>query len=49
MELVNLCVIVVCSAIMIIWALRKRFEINTMKIAFINEENVLEEIDEYER
>ena len=34
---------------MMVWALRKRFEINTMKISFIDEDSLHAQIDQYER
>jgi hypothetical protein len=33
---------------MLIWALRKRFEINTMKISFVDEDDLHVERDKYE-
>ena len=48
MELVNICVIIVCSITMIVWALRKRFEINTMSISFSDDMNLYTEGDTYE-
>lgn len=44
MELFNLTLILVSSMIMIIWALRKRLEIKTMKISML--EDAEDEIDE---
>jgi hypothetical protein len=34
---------------MITWALRKRYEINTMRIQFIDEDDMRHELDQYER
>ena len=46
MELINLIIIIVCSTITLTWALKKRNEINTMRISFIDER---ERLDEYEK
>lgn len=48
MELVNFLVVIVCCLITSIWALKKRFEINTMKVSFIDENKDPQDIEEEE-
>ena len=48
MELVNFWIIVVCATITVVWALRKRHEISTMKISFFDDAELHHEIDQYE-
>lgn len=48
MEIINLLVILVCCISTIIWAMKKRFEIKTLKITFLDEDKN-EDYDEYER
>lgn len=46
MEIVNFLVIVICLTICLIWALKKRLEIQSMKIAFTEEKDYLDEDEE---
>ena len=48
MELVNLLVIIVCNLSTVIWSMKKRFEIKSMEITFLDEEKK-EDYDQYER
>lgn len=49
MELVNFWTIIVCTLITLVWALRKRHEINSMKIAFYDEDELHQDPDVYEQ
>ena len=47
MEIINLLIILTCSAITIVWSMKKRFEIKHLKIEFM-EDNPAIQYDEYE-
>lgn len=48
MEYINLIVIVICIFIMVMWSMRKIFELNTMKISLANDSELHMERDKYE-
>lgn len=48
MEIINFLIILICCISTWIWALKKRFEIKTLKITFLDKERD-EDYDEYER
>ena len=48
MELINILIILISISVTYVWSIKKRFEIQTMRISFIDEEKE-EDFDDYER